>query len=171
MKKFSEWHWIVKISGPVSYSLFAVSVIAYFVFFRGDSRDLISLTWGCISLGIVILGYAVMLTARFQLKSKFFIRAKDAEYITTGLYKYFRHPIYMSSSFSGLGILIFFLALDIGALLKNIDIYNEGMINIVAIVFFIAYITNQYRRAEREEKVLRRKYRESYKKYKEKTIC
>ncbi len=171
MKKFSKWHWIVKISGPISYSLLAVSFIAYFVFFRGDSRDLISLTWGCISLGIVILGYAVMLTARFQLKDKFFILAEDAEYITTGLYKRFRHPIYISSTFSGLGILIFFLAFNIKELFENIDISDEWMLKVVAVTFFIGYAVLQYTRAEKEEKVLRRKYKTSYKEYIKKTIC
>ena len=171
MKKFKDWPWIVKISGPVSYSLFAVSVIAYFVFFRGDSRDLISLIWGCVSLGIVIFGYALMLTARFQLKDKFFILADDAEYITTGLYKYFRHPIYMSSSFSGLGILIFFLAFDIGEIFKKVDIYDKTWFHISAVAVFVAYLVLQYTRAEKEEKVLRRKYREIYKEYIKKTIC
>jgi protein-S-isoprenylcysteine O-methyltransferase Ste14 len=77
----------------------------------------------------------------------------------------------MSSSFSGLGILIFFLALDIGALLKNIDIFNEWMLKTVAIALLIGYAVLQYTRAEKEEKVLRRKYKTSYKEYAKKTIC
>lgn len=170
MKKFKDWPWKLKILGPISYSLLAVSFIVCFVFFRGDSRELISLTWGCISLGIVILGYAVMLIARFQLKDKFFIRAKDAEYITTGLYKRFRHPIYISSTFSGLGILIFFLAFNIEELFKNIDLSNEWMLKTVAIAFLIGYAVLQYTRSEKEEKVLRRKYKTSYKEYIKKTI-
>lgn len=169
MKKFNDWNWIVKISGPISYSLLAVGIITYFVFFRGDSRELISLTWGIVSLSIVILGFTLMLIARFQLRDKFFILAKDAKYITTGLYKYFRHPIYMASSLAGVGLLIFFIFFDFGAFL-GIDLYKEGMANVIAIVSLLGYIVNQHRRGEKEEKVLHRKYKESYKKYKGKTI-
>ena len=171
MKKFNDWHWIVKISGPISYSLLAVVIITYFVFFRENSRDLISLNHGCISLGIVILGYVLMLTARFQLKDNFFILAKDAKYITTGLYKYFRHPIYMSSTLSGFGIMIFFLTFKIGELFSPVGVHEEAILKIVSIIFFVAYAINQYNRAEKEEKVLERKHKVSYKKYKESTIC
>jgi len=171
MKKFNDWHWIVKISGPIFYSLLAVSVIAYFVFFREDSRELISLNHGCISLGIVIFGYILMLTARFQLKDKFFILARDAKYITTGLYKHFRHPIYMSSTLSGFGIMIFFLTFKIGELFSSVGVYEEVLLKIVAIILFATYAINQYNRAEKEEKVLKRKDPAGYRIYMKKTIC
>ena len=152
MKSFNDWDWRIKIVGPIFYSLVITSFYAY---------DFLSLVTGAkmVALILIILGYSLMLTARFQLKDRFSIKPRaEKGIITSGIYRIFRHPVYISSSISALGVCFYS-----SILLDNV------LLDICLFFFLIAYIGMQFFRARKEEEKMVAEYPE-YIEYKKKTI-
>ena len=105
------------ITAPVSHreesqwpkSLLYWSDIAYFlgiwiaVYFFGP-RNWIWTT----GLAFGLANFAIWIIARRQLGGSFTIRAKARSLVTTGLYRWFSHPIYLFGALSHLGVVIAF---------------------------------------------------------------
>jgi len=152
MKAFNDWDWRIKIIGPIFYSSVITSFFAY---------DFLSLmTWSkMVALILIILGYSIMLTARFQLKDRFSIKPRaEKGIITNGIYRVIRHPVYLSSSISAIGVCFY-----------SSILLNNALLNICLSLFLAVYISMQIFRAKKEEKKMIEKYAE-YIEYKKKTI-
>ncbi len=57
-------------------------------------------------LGLAAVSFPLALLARFQLGRSFSITAQARQLVTTGLYRWFRHPIYLFGMLSFLGVFI-----------------------------------------------------------------
>jgi len=153
MKTFNDWDWRIKILGPIFYSLVISGLFAY--------DFLSSMTLGkMIALALIIIGYSFMLVARFQLKDRFSIEPRaEKGIITNGIYSILRHPIYLSSSVSALGVCLY---LSIW--------FNNILLNVGLLLFAIAYIGTQLYRAKKEEAKMVERYGKEYIEYKKKTV-
>lgn len=153
MKKFSDWDWQIKIIGPICYSLIISSLFLY-DFFTGINR-LGKIT----GISYIIIGYAIMLVARFQLKDRFSILpSAEKGFITNGVYAYVRHPVYLGSFISALGIFIYLSA------------FANILLPLSCLLFLALYAWMQIYRARKEEKKLMERYKEEYTKYRRRTF-
>lgn len=100
-----------------------------------------------------------MLVARFQLKDKFSILpSAENGLITIGVYAYVRHPVYLGSFISALGICMYLSA------------FANVLLSISSFLILILYAWMQFSRAKNEERKLMEKYEEEYTKYKRRTL-
>lgn len=152
MKKFNDWDWRIKILGPIFYSLAISSLFIYDFLLTGSSTKIIALI-------LIITGYTLMLAARFQLKDKFSITPRAKGLVTTGLYSIFRHPVYLFSSLSAIGIGIYLL-----------EVFDNNLLKILDCLFSVFYISMQLNRAKKEELKMTKKFGQSYLDYKKRTI-
>ena len=152
MKAFNDWDLRIKIVGPIFYSLVITTFFSY--------DFLSSMAWGkMVALVLIIFGYSLMLIARFQLKDRFAIKPRSEKgIITCGIYRVVRHPIYISSSISALGVCFY-----------SSILLNNFLLDIFLSFFLIAYVSMQIFRAKKEEKKMMEKYKE-YAEYRQKTI-
>jgi protein-S-isoprenylcysteine O-methyltransferase Ste14 len=95
-------------------------------------------------LGLAIAGFVVWMMARKQLGRSFTASAEARQLVSSGLYRYFRHPIYYSGLVAHLGV---FLAL------QNWWILGVWLIYATAI---------QFARMMREDKVLEDAFGEEF---------
>ena len=64
-------------------------------------------TWvWLVGLFLATVGFSLWMTARRQLGVSFSVRAKATELVTSGLYRYFRHPIYLFGAVATFGALL-----------------------------------------------------------------
>lgn len=110
----------------------------------GDARHVIG-------MGIGAAGFALWLTARWQLGKSFSVRPEARALVTTGLYSKFRNPIYL---FAGVAYAGVFLAWG----------------NVIAfVIFLVGYIAFQYPRVRREREILEKAFGDEYRRYKART--
>ena len=130
--------------------LYWVDIAAYLAF----SAFVISrATWHAreiIGISIAIAGFALWMTARFQLGGSFTVSAQARKLVTTGLYSKFRNPVYYFAAvaFAGLFIVI-------------------G--NPVLVLVFILFYSYQIPRMRKEAKVLEQAFGDEYRRYRAKT--
>lgn len=122
--------------------------------------------WGILALGSIFvrpldryhaIGFAIAvpalvlwIIAKKQLGKAFAIMPRANELVTHGLYKYFRHPIYLFSTIAVTGIII---------------AYKDPLLLILVALLIIVEIS----RARREEQVLIAKFGQKYLDYKQQT--
>ncbi len=100
--------------------------------------------YNCFWFTLTFMSFVCWATSRIQLGALTTFQAKaDRYFVTTGLYKFFRHPIYYFGSFA---IFSYIMLLQRYTLL----------------VVFVILIPFQIIRALREEKVLKEKFQERY---------
>lgn len=101
-------------------------------------------TWWIVGLLLAAIGFALWMLARHQLGEAFRLRAAATKLVTHGLYRYFRHPIYL---FGGLALFGALLALQ----------------NWWVLAIWIIYSTPiQWLRLRKEEDVLESKFGVEY---------
>ena len=131
----------------VPYSDFVLAILLFvlsLVFGQEGTNNLIGLI-------VFIPSIILWLIAKKQLGKAFQVKA-EAKFITTkGLYSKFRHPMYLFSCLTYLGVLISFW-------------------NLYLIIPYIVLVIFQITRARKEEKVFINKFGNEYKKYKKKTL-
>jgi protein-S-isoprenylcysteine O-methyltransferase Ste14 len=153
MKKFEDWNWRIKIIGPICYSLIISSLFMY-DFLTGLNK-LGKIT----GISYIIIGYAIMLVARFQLKDRFSILpSAEKGFITNGIYAYLRHPIYSGSFISALGIFIY------------LSVFANVLLSVFLFLLLVLYAWMQISRAKKEEQEFMKRYKEEYAKYKRRTL-
>jgi protein-S-isoprenylcysteine O-methyltransferase Ste14 len=153
MKRFKDWSWKAQIIVPIFYSII---ICALFINDFVASPLLIK----AVPLSLILLGYLFMLVARFQLKDKFSVLPQtDKGLETKGIYSLFSHPVYVFSCLATIGISFYLIVR-----------FPQLPIFIFCLLFSLAYIYMQIRRAKREDKELLAKYGDKYKRYKQKTI-
>jgi protein-S-isoprenylcysteine O-methyltransferase Ste14 len=104
-----------------------------------------------------IVGFAIaapalllLLTARIQLGRAFSVRARATKLVTTGLYSRLRNPIYVFSALVILGVIIW-----------------SG--RLVFLLIFTILVPVQFLRSRKESAVLKAKFGDEYRQYKQKT--
>lgn len=153
MTKFDSWDWRIKILGPIFYSLAISGLFAYNFILEASLMKLLALI-------LIISGYFFMLVARFQLKDKFSILPQaEKGLITDGIYSIFRHPVYIFSSLSAVGICLY-----LSILLNNI------LFSIFSFFLLSVYVYMQVCRAKKEEEKLIQKYGKEYLEYKKRSM-
>jgi protein-S-isoprenylcysteine O-methyltransferase Ste14 len=153
MKKFNDWDWRIKILGPISYSLIISGLFAYDLLAKPDSLKIAPFL-------LIVIGYSFMLVARFQLKDRFSIMPRaEKGIITTGIYGVIRHPVYVFSCMSTVGICTYLTIRS-----------NNILLDIIFCLFLISYVAMQVRRAKKEEQKMIETYGDKYLKYKGKTL-
>jgi protein-S-isoprenylcysteine O-methyltransferase Ste14 len=101
-------------------------------------------------ISIAIVGFALWMTARFQLGGSFTVTAQARKLVTNGLYSKFRNPIYLFGGVAFAGLLI-----AIG--------------NPIIFLLFLLFYSHQFLRIRKEAKVLEEAFGEDYRRYKAKT--
>ncbi|MEK6921635.1 MAG: isoprenylcysteine carboxylmethyltransferase family protein [Nanoarchaeota archaeon] len=102
---------------PLDKGSFWIIVVASIIFLSVSLYDFYILRWRLYEgenlyyLGIVlfIIGYALRLTARIELHKQFSVFValqKEHKLVTTGMYKYVRHPIYTAGIISFAGFIL-----------------------------------------------------------------
>ncbi len=102
---------------PLDKGSFWIIVVASIIFLSASLYDFYILQWTLYEaetfyyLGIVlfITGYALRLTSRILLHKQFSVFValqKEHKLITTGIYKYVRHPIYTAGIISFIGFIL-----------------------------------------------------------------
>jgi len=104
----------------------------------------------CVGFGLVVIGLALVFTARYQLGKSFSVTPQARALVTHGLYSRMRNPIYV---FGGLVILGIILILQ-----------RPYLWFLLAVL-----IPVQILRARREAAVLEEKFGDSYRQYRRKT--
>lgn len=99
---------------------------------------------------VAMISLVLLLVARYQLGRAFSVRAKASELVTTGLYSRIRNPIYVFSSLTLLGLLIY-----------------AG--RPWWLLFFAVLIPLQVVRGRKEARVLEEKFGPAYLEYKRST--
>ena len=61
-------------------------------------------TWA--GMAVAIAGFVLWLAARLQLGSAFSLKARARPLVTTGLYRRFRHPVYLFGFFAFAGVFL-----------------------------------------------------------------
>lgn len=107
--------------------------------------------WYFFGLALAAIGFALWMTARYQLGASFAVRAQAKRLVTTGLYSKFRHPIYFFALFAFGGLFI----------------AARAWIALIAYIGFT--IAGQGGRARREEAVLEAAFGDEYRKWKAQT--
>ncbi|MFA6446383.1 MAG: isoprenylcysteine carboxylmethyltransferase family protein [Candidatus Paceibacterota bacterium] len=139
--------------------IMAIIFIVFAIILKDDSADLIpvfgldfwnySLSIGIIADLVTLSGVIFMIWARFSLGKNWsanVVLKEDHELITSGPYKYVRHPIY-----SGLLLMIL-----------GIAIYSGSF---VGFFLFVLFFIGAYYKASKEEKLLIKYFPEQYPKY------
>lgn len=93
---------------------------------------------------------AFWLMAKHQLGEAFTINPEPKTLITTGLYSYFRHPIYLFTEIANICLAL---------VINNAYLY----------ILLILHIFIQFLRARKEEKLLQNKFKEAYTEHQKKT--
>jgi len=106
--------------------------------------------WQLLGLGLVTAGLPLLISARVQLGNSFSITPQARELVTGGLYRRFRHPVYV---FGALVIAGLFLYL-------NVPLGLLGLLVIIPI---------QMMRARAEERVLEAHFGQPYRDYRSRT--
>lgn len=106
--------------------------------------------WRIAAVTITMLGYTFWLMARFQLGGAFSLRPEASFLVTTGLYGRLRHPVYVFSIVTLIGIALFF----------NHWALYAGVVALVGL---------ETVRKRKEEKLLVRKFGDKYRIYCQKT--
>ena len=107
--------------------------------------------WYFFGLALAALGFALWMTARYQLGASFSVRAQAKHLVTTGVYSKFRHPIYFFALFAFAGVFI--------AARAWIPLVAYTSVTIIA----------QLGRARREEAVLEAAFGDEYRRWKAQT--
>jgi protein-S-isoprenylcysteine O-methyltransferase Ste14 len=102
-------------------------------------------------VAIQVVGFALWMTARYQLGASFSVAAQAKRLVTTGLYAKFRHPIYLFAQAAFFGV---FLA---------------GHVWRIGLLFIVLSSFGQMRRARREEAVLEHAFGEEYRAWRART--
>ena len=104
----------------------------------------------CVGFGLVVIGLALVFTARYQIGKSFSVTPQARALVTHGLYSRIRNPIYVFGSLVVLGIILIF--------------QRPYLWFLLAVLILI-----QILRARREAAVLEEKFGESYRQYRRKT--
>jgi protein-S-isoprenylcysteine O-methyltransferase Ste14 len=134
-------HWILFIAAIVT-----TGSVLYFSQSQGIAWPISRVSGVC----LLLLAFAWIAVARFQLGRAFSVTAQARQLVTTGLYKRIRNPIYFASPFVLVGI-----ALVIGKLWP--------------LLLLVGVIPLQVSRARREEAVLRAAFGAEYDDYRRRT--
>ena len=126
--------------------IFSILVLLSWLFTQPGPRN----RAGYVGAGLVVLGLALVFTARFQLGGAFSVTPQARILVTHGLYSKIRNPIYVFSTLVILGVILIFERPYLWILL-------------------ILLIPVQIVRARRESAVLESKFGESYREYRRKT--
>jgi protein-S-isoprenylcysteine O-methyltransferase Ste14 len=102
-------------------------------------------------LAMGFAGFALWGLARIQLGKSFAVRAEAKALVTTGVYSRIRNPIYFFGGIAYLGLLIAW-----------------GYWPAIGL-FLLVYVTQQFLRIRKEEKVLEEAFGEEYRRYKAST--
>ncbi len=126
--------------------MFSAPAGVWFLGHNGGAHRL-DLAW--IGLLLTLLGYGISLWALYHLRGSFAIMAEARRPVTSGPYRYVRHPLYLGETLTMLG-----LCLMIGTA--------------IALLFWAAFTALQLVRARIEEGKLARQFNE-YRAYREQT--
>jgi protein-S-isoprenylcysteine O-methyltransferase Ste14 len=126
--------------------IFSILVLLSWLFTQPGPRNCTR----CVGASFVVVGLALVFTARFQLGRAFSVTPQARILVTHGLYSKIRNPIYVFSTLVILGLIL---------------IFERPCLWILLIVL----IPVQILRARRESVVLESKFGESYREYKRKT--
>lgn len=107
--------------------------------------------WYFFGLALAAVGFALWMTARYQLGGSFSVRAQARRLITTGLYSKFRHPIYFFALFAFAGVFI------------------AARAWIALVAYTSVTLAVQLGRARREEAVLEATFGDEYRRWKART--
>ena len=120
-------------------------ILALFLFFKIQS----SLDW--LAIILTMCGYILWAIGRINLGQEFYVRpAHPTLLITTGIYRYISHPLYMAQTMVICGLLLY------------INIWYIWLI-------LIPYFMLQYNRIKKEEGILLKKFGKRYIEYRKKT--
>ena len=112
-------------------------------------RANLSVTWTLIAALISIVGTALSIFTLAHLGRSFSLMAEARRLVTTGPYRFVRHPLYLFETIASLGILLQFLS-------------------VYAVLVFLGYMLIQLQRMKNEEAILEKAFPE-YKDYRAKT--
>jgi len=104
------------------------------------------------SLLLSIIGLILWFSGYFYLRTNFSVLPQAKNLVTSGPYRFFRHPIY-----SGITLTLFGLSLAISSL--------KGLL-----YFFLIVLPLSIYRARNEEKTLKKKFGQKYEAYKKTTL-
>jgi protein-S-isoprenylcysteine O-methyltransferase Ste14 len=129
-------YWI-DIAAYLAFSAFVVMHAAW------HARQIFGISSAC-------AGFALWITARFQLGGSFTVSAQARKLVTTGLYSKFRNPIYL---FAGVAFAGLFIVIG----------------DPILFLLFLLFYSHQLLRIRKEGKVLEQAFGEEYRRYKAKT--
>jgi len=112
-------------------------------------RANLSVIWTLIAAMISIVGKALSIFTLAHLGRSFSLMAEARRLVTTGPYRFVRHPLYLFETIASLGILLQFLS-------------------VYAVLVFLGYMLIQLQRMKNEEAILEKAFPE-YKEYRAKT--
>ena len=112
-------------------------------------RANLSVIWTLIAAIISIIGTALSIFTLAHLGRSFSLMAEARRLVTTGPYRFVRHPLYLFETIASLGILLQFLS-------------------VYAVLVFLGYMLIQLQRMKNEEAILEKAFPE-YKEYRAKT--
>jgi len=98
-------------------------------------------------LALALCGFALWMTARFQLGRSFAVRAQAKGLVTRGLYSRFRNPVYLFGQLAYLGLAV---------------AWGRG----IGYVMIVASAAMQLLRIRKEQAVLEQAFGEEYRRYK-----
>lgn len=134
--------WRVQIIFPIFYSIF-ITIICL-IYLEKNITQIIGFL-------LIVLGFSLLLIARFQLREQFSTKTRNPhKLLKTGLYKRIKHPVYMASLIALFGICVFFIGKSFSAFV---------------FFFWIIFFEIQRKRSQKEEKLLVKKFGEEYKEY------
>ena len=99
-----------------------------------------------VGICLVIVGFTLWTTARFQLGKSFAVTAQARQLVTTGLYSKIRNPIYIFGSCAIIGLIL-------------------TVRRPIFLLIFVALIPLQMKRARKESSVLEAAFGDEYHKY------
>jgi protein-S-isoprenylcysteine O-methyltransferase Ste14 len=123
--------------------------VAVWVFSAVHARSHVSLrVW--IGNALALAGFALWLTARVQLGSAFSLKARAKTLVTRGLYRRFRHPVYLFGFVAFTGVLL---------------IWGRW----IPFVCFVLFYSIELVRVRNEEQVLEETFGDEYRAYRKRT--
>jgi protein-S-isoprenylcysteine O-methyltransferase Ste14 len=138
LKTWSNPLYWVDIAVYVAFAVFVASQATWHV------REIIGMC-------VAAVGFALRLTARFQLGASFSVSAQARKLVTTGLYSKFRNPVYYFAAVAFAGLFI---------------VIGDPIVFLFFVLFYSAY---QIPRMRKEAKVLEQAFGDEYRRYRAKT--
>jgi len=138
----------ILISSAKIIPVFVYFLIASVIFYINFDLPIDYMQFSGVSL--TTISFVLWIMARIQLGKAFTVKARAKRIVSRGIYSKIRHPVYLFSSLSLLGIVIF---------LKSLSL----------LLLFLVFVFIQHLRAQDEERVLIKKFGKKYLEYKSMT--